>query len=73
MLDRAGSGEITAPNPPGPDSQAGQEEEEQQAGEREVADLAEAAPIGTDVLAHIQSRLRPVELYAVRFLEEVSC
>ena len=38
---------------------------------REVKALADATPIGTDVLAHIQSRLRPVELYAVRFLEEV--
>lgn len=37
----------------------------------EVAAMADATPIGTDVLAHIQSRLRPVELYAVRFLEEV--
>ena len=63
---RAGSGELAGA---GPDKEAGLEEE--RAGEREVADLAEAAPIGTDVLAHIQSRLRPVELYAVRFLEEV--
>ena len=63
---RAGSGELAGA---GPDKEAGLEDE--RAGEREVADLAEAAPIGTDVLAHIQSRLRPVELYAVRFLEEV--
>ena len=67
---RAGSGELpAAAGPVVSEREAGLEEE--RAGEREVADLAEATPMGTDVLAHIQSRLRPVELYAVRFLEEV--
>ena len=62
---RAGSAEAD------PASAAAAAAAEAEAGMREVTALADATPIGTDVLAHIQSRLRPVELYAVRFLEEV--
>ena len=69
--------------PPGPSSQAGASsaalvplagaEEEDEMMQDVVQMAAEDPASGQDVLAKLAASLRPIEKYAVRFLEQVRC